>query len=600
MTVASIRTTSLRVRLLLLALVAVLPVILFATFVVVRMAEDRRGRELEDLVRRTETAAAAVDRALFGASRELATLAVDKDLQDDDLRGAYQEAVAFAAQSSIGESISLLTPDGRILFNTRHPFGTPLPPSGDLPGVAEVARSHALRISNLFVGGVEARPIVTVDVPVLRDDRVVYVLHMVIDPLRFVELLQVLGLGHERSAVVVDRDGVTIARTLDPVSSVGRQASAGLLRAVAEGRDGAFKTTLRDGTPVMSAYRRTHNGEWVVAVRMSLAAVEAQRTRFLALLLGGAGLILLVAAGLTWRLAGRLEQRLLEVGVLAGRLGAGQPVCPASTGIRELDAVGQSLARAATLIASREAALTRAGKVAKDALASKAKFFAAANHDLRQPVQSLFLFHATLANLLTADHPARRPLEYAERSLHALEMLLDGLRDVSRLDAGAVVPVMATVELDTLLRPLAEEYSLRAAEMGVALHHVPTRLRVRSDRALLERVVRNLLENAIRYTPRGGRVLLGCRRRGGHVRLKVADTGIGIPADQLGVIFEEFHQLGNPARDSALGLGLGLAIVRRSCDLLGHGISVASTVGKGSTFTVHLPRAEEDEALALG
>ena len=587
------RTTSLRVRLLLLALVASLPVIIFAVFVVVQMAADRRTRDEDTLLRRTAAAAAAVDRALFGVSRELTTLAVDKDLLEDDLSQAYVEAVSFAAQSSLGESISLLTPDGRILFNTRHPFGSTLPPSGDSAGVAEAVRARSLRVSNLFVGSIEARPIVTVDMPVIRHDQVVYVLHMVIEPGRLLDLLRAQGLDEGWSAVLVDRDGITIARTRDPESSIGRKPGAGLLQAIAEGRQGTYETTTREGVPVLAAFQHTQNGQWVVAVGAPLAEFSAQRTRFLMVLLGGAVLILGMAWLLTLRMARRLEQRLADVGALAGRLGAGAPVCPVPTGIRELDAVGQSLARAATLIASREAALTRAGKVAKNALASKAKFFAAANHDLRQPVQSLFLFHATLSSMLSPEHPARRPLEYAERSLQALELLLDGLRDVSRLDAGAVVPVMAPLALDTLLDPLAEEYRLRGAELGVTVRYVPTSLVVRTDRALLERIVRNLLENAIRYTPRGGRVLMGCRRRGGHARLLVADTGIGMPADQLGQIFEEFHQLGNPARDSTLGLGLGLAIVRRSCDLLGHGVSVNSTEGKGSVFTIHLPRNED-------
>lgn len=586
------RTTSLRVRLLLLALAASLPVILFAAFVVVQMAGDRRDRDLEDLVRRTAAVTAMVDQALYGASRELITLAVDKDLLEDDLQGAYREAVAFAAQSSIGESISLLAPDGTILFNTRRPLGQALPPSGDLDGVREAVLKRSLRISNLFTGSLDGRLILTVDVPVLRDGDVAYVLHMVVDPARIMGLLRSQDLGDDWVVAVLDRTGNFIARTRDSAASLGRPASEGLQRAVAEGRDGAFDSTLLDGTEVVGAFRRTALGDWVVALAVPRAKLNAQRTRFLVLLLGGAVLILGGAAWGTVRMAGRLEHRLLEVGVLAGRLGAGQTIQPVDTGIAELDAVGQSLARAATLIASREAALTRAGKVARDALASKAKFFAAANHDLRQPVQSLFLFHATMASVLPPDHPARRPLDYSERSLHALEMLLDGLRDVSRLDAGAVVPVVGPLALGDMLRALGDEYRLRAAEQGVTLRVVPTALWVKSDRALLDRVLRNLIENAIRYTPRGGRVLVGCRRRGGHVRLQVLDTGIGIPADQQGTIFEEFHQLGNPARDSALGLGLGLAIVRRVCDLMGHGISVASTVGKGSAFTVHMPRVD--------
>lgn len=596
MTASAIRTTSLRARLLLLALAASLPVILFAAFIVVQMAADRRERELENMVRRTTAIAAVVDQALYGASRELTTLAVDRDVLEGNLDLAYQEASSFAAQSSIGESISLLTPDGAIVFNTRRPLGAVLPPSGDLQGVAEAVETRRLRISNLFTGALDGKPKITVDLPVVRDGAVIYVLHMVIDPARVLALVRTQELDGRWVATVVDREGNTIARTLDPETSVGRKAGAGLLRAIAEHREGTYENVLRDGTPVMGTFRRTLTGGWIVAVAVPRAMLDAQRTRFLLLLLGGGAVILAAAAAVTLRLAAGLEARLRGVATLAGRLGAGELVEPVATGIRELDVVGQSLARASTLIADREAALTRAGRVAEDALASKAKFFAAANHDLRQPVQSLFLFHATLATLLDPGHPARRPLSHSARALQALQQLLDGLRDVSRLDAGAVVPAMAPLALDHLLEALADEYRLRAAEQGITLRHVRTGLWVRSDRALLDRVVRNLLENALRYTPRGGKVLLGCRRRTGHARILVADTGIGIPAGKQGVIFEEFLQLGNPARDSTLGLGLGLAIVRRVCDLLGHGISVASTEGKGSVFTIHLPRVARPDA----
>lgn len=591
-TAAAIRTTSIRVRLFLIALAASLPVVVFSAFIVVQMAADRRARETQDLVQRASAVAAAVEQALFGVSRELTTLAVARNLLQGDLAGAYEEASRFAAQSSIGESISLLTPDGRILFNTRRKLGEALPPSGDPSGVVEAAQSRHLRFSNLFVGAIDGRPIITVDVPVLRDAQVIYVIHMVVSPNKILRILRSQDLSDGWVASVLDRDGITIARTQDPEGSLGYKAGAGVLRAVAEKRTGTYETVNRAGVPVVGSLRRIEPSGWVVAVAVPRDLLDAQRSRFLALLGGGALLILAAAAWLTVGMARQLEQRLVDVGGLAGRLGAGLPVAPRATGIRELDAAANSLSRAGVLIASREAELKHAGKVAHDALASKAKFFAAANHDLRQPMQSLFLFHATMANMLAADHPARKPLAYADRSLQALERLLNGLRDVSRLDAGAVVPIVSVLSLDDVLTPLAEEYRLRAAEQGIALRYVGCALWVKSDPALLDRIIRNLLENAIRYTSRGGRILLGCRRRAGHVRIHVVDTGMGIPADQLGVIFEEFHQLGNPARDSALGLGLGLAIVRRACDLVGHGISVASALGKGSTFTLHLPKAQ--------
>lgn len=590
MTLAAARTTSIRVRLLALALAASVPVVLFAAFMVVQLAADRRAREMDDMARHLTTLASAVNQALYGASRELTAMAVDKDLLADNLDGAYQEASAFAALSSLGDAISLVTLDGRMLFNTAHPLGTALPECNDPAGIAETVKARQSVVSGLHADPVDGQPTITINVPVLREGQINYIMHMEVRPERILDILRAQHPHDRWAALVADRDGVVIAGIGGTGEVTARLAPDGLRHAAAQVRSGAYEGEDADGQPVMGVFQRIDASDWVVSLAVPRAQVYAEHNRFLLMLGISATCMLVVAAWLTVRMAGHLERRLLEVGGMARRLGGGLPVEAVATGIRELDAAVGSLSRAATLIASREADLKRASKVAKDALASKAKFFAAANHDLRQPVQSLFLFHATLANMLPEGHPALRPLNYADRSLQALQRLLDGLRDVSRLDAGAVVPVRTGVAVDDMLQPLAEEYRLRGIEQGIALRHVRTGLRVVTDPALLDRVLRNLLENALRYTPPGGRVLLGCRRHGREVRLQVVDTGIGIPGDQLGVIFEEFQQLGNSARDSTLGLGLGLAIVQRTCDLLGHAITVKSVVGKGSAFTLHLPK----------
>jgi PAS domain S-box-containing protein len=220
---------------------------------------------------------------------------------------------------------------------------------------------------------------------------------------------------------------------------------------------------------------------------------------------------------------------------------------------------------------------------------AKTKFLAAASHDLRQPLQSLFFFAHALSDKLE-DHPAAPLLASMTDSLNGLRVMLDSLLDVSRLDAGVVKPSVTDFALGPLLERLAEEYRIRAAESGLTLRHVPTSAWTRSDPALLERILRNLIENAIRYTERGD-ILIGCRHRAGALRLVVLDQGIGIPADKFQDIFQEFTQLANPERDRRKGLGLGLAIVRRLAGLLEHGVTVRSAPGLGSGFFLDLPTA---------
>jgi len=178
-----------------------------------------------------------------------------------------------------------------------------------------------------------------------------------------------------------------------------------------------------------------------------------------------------------------------------------------------------------------------------------------------------------------------------------LKDLLDSLLDVSRLEAGVVVPRIEDVMAGPLLSELAASYAPVAASKGLELTVAdpgPT-LAMRSDRLLLERMLRNLIENAIRYTERG-HVRVACAARGDRVRVTVEDSGIGIPPDHVPRVFEEFHQVGNLERDRTQGLGLGLAIVHRLSVLLKHPVAVRSELGRGSVFSIDVPRAEAPRA----
>ena len=225
--------------------------------------------------------------------------------------------------------------------------------------------------------------------------------------------------------------------------------------------------------------------------------------------------------------------------------------------------------------------------VAERANAAKTHFLAAASHDLRQPVQSLVLLTSALA-LRLGDHPAAALVGSIEASMDALCRLLDAILDISKLDAGTVSPNVQTVSLGAIFARLEGEYRLRAAEKGIAFRSVPTGVTLNADPALLERIIRNLVENALRYTDHG-RILLGCRHGRGTLRIQIFDTGIGIPPEHLERIFHEFYQISNPTRDRGKGLGLGLAIVDRLARLLGYRVHVASRPNRGSCFTLEIP-----------
>lgn len=235
-------------------------------------------------------------------------------------------------------------------------------------------------------------------------------------------------------------------------------------------------------------------------------------------------------------------------------------------------------------------ALRRAKDEADRANLARSRFLAAASHDLRQPVQGLFMFLEAL-RLRLDDDASLAIVAATQQALDALKLLLDGLMEISRLDAGLVVPRKIPMRTAPLLDRLATEYRDLAAARKLKFRVLIVDAVVESDPELLERMLRSLLDNALRYTRTGG-ILLGCRRREGGVRIEVVDTGIGIPSDKIDAIFEEFFQVGNPERDRTKGLGLGLAVARRLGALLHHEVGVVSRCGGGSRFFVTVPIAE--------
>ncbi|MEO5373389.1 MAG: ATP-binding protein [Alphaproteobacteria bacterium] len=311
---------------------------------------------------------------------------------------------------------------------------------------------------------------------------------------------------------------------------------------------------------------------------------------FQTVFLGGlSGLCILGAVLIALHVRRNIIARLfdLQQAMVAGAGGATPAINAAGT-----DEISRMAGALEVFMHSRdqaEAQLRRAKEDAEVASVAKTRFLAAASHDLRQPLQALGLFVTALRSHPLAAEP-EAIAERIENALESLRSLLDSLLDISKLEAGAVKATPAAFAVQSLLTRLHQEFEPLATAKGLRLTVAYSSAAVVSDPALLDRILRNLVANAIRYTDHGG-VLIGCRRRGNRVRIDVWDTGRGIPEDQFEAVFREFHQLDNPSRDRNRGLGLGLAIVSRTAELLGHPVTMASNVGRGSRFSVETPRA---------
>jgi len=279
----------------------------------------------------------------------------------------------------------------------------------------------------------------------------------------------------------------------------------------------------------------------------------------------------------------------------------GKEVWLEETGRGEFDSTGRvvavrGLTRDVTERKRAEAELAASRKAAELADRAKSGFLAAASHDLRQPLQSLTL----LANALKPHQQngdGHALIGRMERSLDVMKDVLDSLLDINRLETGILTPSKSGISLRDLFYSLELEFLEAVTERGLEWRVVRSQLAVHTDRRMLELMLRNLLSNALRYTERG-RILLGCRRAGDKVRIEVWDSGVGIAEEHLPRIFEEYYQVDD--RTHLGSFGLGLAIVQRLGNLLGHSVDVRSRSGEGSCFWIEVPLAQEGVSAGNG
>ena len=417
---------------------------------------------------------------------------------------------------------------------------------------------------------------------------------------RIWDVVTQIRVGRSGKAYVIDGGGRLIAHP--DISLVLRNtdlsalAQVQMARTYSETGDPELARTAFDvsGQRVLTAYAKAAPLNWFVFVELpeqeANQPLYAAIQRSLLIVIGGLLLALLAALLLARRII--VPIRLLTAG--ASRIGAGtlEHRINITTG-DELETLGKQLNDMASKLQGSYATLERKVEERTQQLQianqSKSRFLAAASHDLRQPLHALNLF---VAQLRSETDPAERKRLAAriDAAVANMNELFNALLDISKLDAGALSASISEFPVNSVLKRIESVFAAAAREKGLHLRMVPCSAWIRSDAILLERILLNLVSNAIRYTNAGG-IVLGCRRARSQLRIEVCDTGIGIPDDQRRSIFGEFYQIPTLDRAGREGLGLGLAIVERLCNLLKHSVGVASTVGKGSRFYVTVPMA---------
>lgn len=360
-----------------------------------------------------------------------------------------------------------------------------------------------------------------------------------------------------------------------------------------------FTTSLRDGESGRNTLEPKLLG--VVYVAISKLSITAQRRRLFVETLVITLLILAANVFIAVRMSRSVSRPIVKLTQAVQEIADGNldtRVAPDSDGVIRGLEVGVNVMAAALKSAHADleqritlatVELERKKEEAERANRAKSRFLAAASHDLRQPLHALGLFVASLRDKSLPPEAARIASQI-ERSVAAMQELLEALLDISRLDAGGVVPAVTEFPVERVLSAIETHFAPTAHGKALSFRKVSCKAIVRSDSVLLERMLMNLVSNAVRYTAQG-RILVGCRRCGNDLRVEVWDTGVGIPESEQRYIFDEFYRV---ARGEDGGLGLGLAIVDGFARLLEHEITIRSKPGHGSTFAVRVPRVARE------
>lgn len=394
-----------------------------------------------------------------------------------------------------------------------------------------------------------------------------------------------------RRVTIVDGRGAQLARISNDFSGAGQAGAAIAVEWPIEGRAaGAASTLATDAVPPLLGK---------VSIEVSDRAASQRLWHELGLLIGLWLVCFSAAAALALRLGREIT---LPMGMLAKAVddiaagdldtripvGTGGEFAKLESGINDMAArLKASQENLQRRIAEATANLLAQKEEAERANMAKSRFLAAASHDLRQPMHALMLFVTDLKQRIQYPEVSRI-VHNIESSVSAMVSLFNALLDISRLDAGVLHANPVDFPIQSLFDRLRLEFSAAAREKGLDFSVMGSKQVVRTDPLLLERIVVNLVANAVRYTARGG-IVVGCRRQRDAVRVEVWDSGPGVPLERQRDIFQEFFQLSNPERDRSKGLGLGLAIVERMAKLIGTRVRLRSVVGKGSVFFLTVP-----------
>lgn len=607
------RLVSLRTELLRLVLLAALPIIALTGALIYQLLDSQRAATGEYLLQTARAASLTVDREMTAVEAMAQTLAHSPLLENGDLERFYREAARVASTSG-HLRVALMSPEGEQLFNTALPFGSPLPnvmrplatdqaganPTQGLRMVETATRWRQLfetgqpHYSDLYRGLVTSTPSISFRWPVLQDGEVRYGLALAISSQRLSALLADYQVPHGTVLAVIDRLGAIIARGSDAGLFVGQQSSESV-RNNLNAPDGVLtRGETADGIVVVQATQTSAQTGWTVAVGAPMSLMEAGLRRSLLFWVLGVVVLLMLAgfsARKTWHEVGVPLQQMAGY---ADALSRGQTVTPPQTQVLEVAECGRAWSMAMQAEAARRAqerlriSADARREQSEEVAREKDRVLAVLGHELRNPIAAISNAVGVMESLPSADGRSNAMIRLIGRQIRHLSRLLDDMLDMTRATFGKMVLVREPVDLTRLAERAQEHYALRDGIAPLQVFAEP--VWVEGDRTRLDQVLRNLIDNAVRFTPMSGRITLRIRAQDGQAMIEVQDSGTGMSPSEREIAFSAFRQGGQTVGQNAGGLGLGLALVRQIVQL--HGGQVTLDEGdkaQGLVVRVQLP-----------
>jgi signal transduction histidine kinase/ActR/RegA family two-component response regulator len=582
----------LRTYLALLALGAIVPVALFGAVVGSFMLEHNRTTFQRGAQERALAMMTAVDAEIGGSIATAEALGASLDIETGDFRDFREVAERILRTQPNWSNISLALPSGQQVVNLQRPAGAPL---HSIAGVDDsLSRIHSTRapvVNDLGFGPVTQKWDLAVRVPVEREGELKYILSVIVKPESITQLLLAQGLPPDWVGAVVDRTGRLIARTRDADARLGELASQTLREKIARAPGGWESGTTLEGRAVYTAHQRSGLTGWTFAMAIPAQAVDAAAWRAAGLL--GLGLVgaVGIALILTGMIGRRVSRPIAALATAAEATGRGQlaEIVPAS-GVAEIDKLGAAMRTAAQAIRERHELIEREKAALQDADRAKDEFIAMLSHELRNPLAAL----TAAAHLLKVaggnGDTGAQVQGVIERQTQHMTRLVEDLLDVSRVTMGKASLAREDFDLARAVQSVLATWrtSGRLDRHRVAAHTAP--VWVHADRARVEQILSNLLDNAVKFTPAGRPVHVEVRQEGAEAVLEVSDRGEGLSPELARRLFGLFVQGQSNLDRSKGGMGIGLALVKRLAEMHGGSVAAASEgPGRGATFCVRLP-----------